>query len=165
MNSLKQFIPLMSGAFVNLSESALYERQRALVRAGLLHPVAGRGPGSGVELSPESVAMLLLAVLGTDNLSEVEAATKSLVTNIRITTPETKGILIGAKNMHEALALSLREDVEEKNEILVVNVNRRDLTASIYCAGAMKHPIMFLNKRKFAGRLKIQSGFHGGVLS
>jgi hypothetical protein len=58
-----------------------------------------------------------------------------------------------------------RDDVEEQNEILFVNVNRNDLTASIYCVGAVMHPITFLNKRKRSGHLSIQSGFHGAVFS
>ena len=50
--------------------AALYERQRALVRDGILEQSEGRGPGCGVQVSPYPVALLLIAVLATDSLSE-----------------------------------------------------------------------------------------------
>jgi hypothetical protein len=75
MNSLKSIIPLLSDVLV-LSEHALYERQRALVRGGLLKAIEGRGPGSGVKATPENVAMLIISVLATDSLSDVIVDTK-----------------------------------------------------------------------------------------
>jgi hypothetical protein len=73
--SLKALIPPLAKLW-GLNPNALYERQRALIRAGLLEARPGRGPGSGVEASPESVAMLLISVLATDSLSEVEEKTR-----------------------------------------------------------------------------------------
>jgi len=55
-----------------MSPAALYERQRVLVRLGVLTERKGRGPGSGVKLTAESLAALLTSVLITDNLSEVD---------------------------------------------------------------------------------------------
>lgn len=73
MSSLKGFIPALA-RLLGSSPSALYERQRALVRAGLLTSESSqsRGPGSGVRATAPAVAMLLIAVLATDNLSETE---------------------------------------------------------------------------------------------
>src|SRR5258708_17505028 len=71
MLGLKWFIPLLS-EFLHLSPAALYGRQRELVRAKLLASTKGYGPGSGVRLSPDAVAMLLIAVLATDNVSDVK---------------------------------------------------------------------------------------------
>jgi formylmethanofuran:tetrahydromethanopterin formyltransferase len=51
---------------------ALYERQRALVRHGILKPIEGRGPGSGVEFSANSAATLLIGVAAVNSLSEVD---------------------------------------------------------------------------------------------
>jgi hypothetical protein len=79
MNSLKSIIPLLSD-LVALSEHALYERQRALVRGGLIKGREGRGPGSGVEATPETVAMLLISVLATDSLSSVIQETAAFAT-------------------------------------------------------------------------------------
>jgi hypothetical protein len=70
MASLKSFIPSLSRR-LGVSPAALYERQRALVRLGVLHGKKGRGPGSGVKLSADAVAVLLASLLATDSLSEV----------------------------------------------------------------------------------------------
>ncbi len=69
--SLKSLIPDLAPAF-DLTPAALYERQRALERAGLLKAEGGRGPGSGVRATPQAVAALFTSVLATDSLSEVE---------------------------------------------------------------------------------------------
>lgn len=76
-HSLKGYTPALA-RLLNTTPAALYERQRALVRAGLLDMGEGRGPGSGVRSSYGAVAMLLLAVLATDRLSETEARTKAI---------------------------------------------------------------------------------------
>jgi len=69
-SSLKGYIPALA-RLVELTPAALYERQRALVRAGLLASESGRGPGSGVRTTTESVALILISILATDSLSEV----------------------------------------------------------------------------------------------
>jgi len=74
MNSLKSIIPLLSDV-LRFSENALYERQRALVRGGLIKATAGRGPGSGVKATADNVAMLIISVLATDSLSDVVVET------------------------------------------------------------------------------------------
>lgn len=61
-----------------MTPAALYERQRELVRAGLLIAKGKKGPGAGVELSAESLAMLLISVLVTDSLSEVAVETADM---------------------------------------------------------------------------------------
>jgi hypothetical protein len=61
-----------------MSQAALYERQRALVRAGLLHSSGGRGPGSGVRATADAIALLLISLLATDSLSETAKRTKAL---------------------------------------------------------------------------------------
>jgi len=71
MPSLASFHKVLS-PILGFSEAALYERQRALVRAGVLPKASGRGRSSGgAEVSPEAVAWIILALLATDNLSEV----------------------------------------------------------------------------------------------
>jgi hypothetical protein len=73
MVSLKGFTPALA-RHLQISPAALYERQRALVRAGLLSAdgTQQRGPGGGVRATALSVAHLLVAILATDNLSETE---------------------------------------------------------------------------------------------
>jgi hypothetical protein len=76
VTSLKTFIPTLAAA-LDMKPAAIYERQRALMRAGLLKVRPGKGPGSGVLADAESLAMLLIS-LATPSLSEVERQTKAL---------------------------------------------------------------------------------------
>ena len=69
MSSLKGYIPGLA-RLLETSSAALYERQRALVRAGLLETANGRGPGSGVRTTWGSVALLTLSVLATESLGQ-----------------------------------------------------------------------------------------------
>jgi hypothetical protein len=75
--SLKGYIPALS-RLLGLSPAALYERQRALVRDGLLVVEAGKGPGSGVRLTPSAKALLILSVLATDRLSDSSERTREI---------------------------------------------------------------------------------------
>src|SRR4051794_2381170 len=75
--SLKGYIPGLA-RHLGVTPAALYERQRALVRAGDLELAEGRGPGSGVRADCRGIALLLLAVLATDSLSQVETRTKEM---------------------------------------------------------------------------------------
>ena len=75
--SLRSYLFKLS-ELLGLTPIALYERQRELVRAGLLHAEGTRGPGAGVRLSPEAVAVLLISVLATDSLSEVAERTREI---------------------------------------------------------------------------------------
>jgi hypothetical protein len=73
MISLKAFLPVLS-RFLELSPSALYERQRALVRLDLLPKPSAPGRKSGAAMAtPGSVAIMLIAVLATDNLSDMDS--------------------------------------------------------------------------------------------
>jgi hypothetical protein len=71
MSGLKSFLYGVS-PIIGVSPAALYERQRALVKLGLLEVAPGRGPGSGVGLSAGNVAAMIVCVLATDGLSEVD---------------------------------------------------------------------------------------------
>jgi DNA-binding IscR family transcriptional regulator len=104
--SLKALIPKMAGA-LGTSPAALYERQRALVRAGLLHPLPGHGPGSGVRATPESVALLLIALLATGSLTETEEQTARIM-NLKSATKRCP--LTGKKTFSTALASVLASE-------------------------------------------------------
>jgi hypothetical protein len=75
MEDLKSLIPQLA-KLLGMTPAAIYERQRALVRAGLIEQRPGHGPGSGVLATPHSLAMLLISIAATGNLSEVEQQTK-----------------------------------------------------------------------------------------
>jgi hypothetical protein len=68
MQSLTAYVPTLARQ-LNMTPLALYERQRALVRMGVLPK--GR-QGAGIAPTVQTVARLLVASLATGSLSEVE---------------------------------------------------------------------------------------------
>jgi hypothetical protein len=77
MSSLKSFLYEVAPV-VGMTSSSLYERQRELVRHGLLPVREGRGPGSGVPLTPETVATFVIGLLASDSLTDLAEQTASL---------------------------------------------------------------------------------------
>jgi hypothetical protein len=67
------------GRIIGEAESTLYERQRALVRDQVLMADPGHGRGSGVRATPESLAALLISIMGTPIWSESAAVTRRLM--------------------------------------------------------------------------------------
>ncbi|MBR1155893.1 hypothetical protein [Bradyrhizobium sp. JYMT SZCCT0428] len=78
MAGLKSFL-LAVAPLLGVTSAALYERQRALVALGALKSAPGRGPGSGVPLTAENFAAILISVLATENLSDVDKRVVSLI--------------------------------------------------------------------------------------
>lgn len=76
--SLKLFAPGMA-RLLGMTPAALYNRQRELVRAGLLEHEGHRGPGSGVRTTAGAVATLLIAALAEDGLSDVAGQTSRII--------------------------------------------------------------------------------------
>lgn len=74
------------------------------MRAGLIHSEGGRGPGSGVRATADSISMLLIALLATDSLSETEEHTK-LFAGLKSTSKECP--LTGKKTFASAVAAIL----------------------------------------------------------
>ena len=121
MASLKTAIPELAGA-LDMKPASIYERQRALVRAGLLKMRPGRGPGSGVLATPESFAMLLIS-LTVPSLSEVARQTK-IVAALK---SETKRCpLTGKGTFASALTAVLRSE-ELANRVSFFRVDRGGL--------------------------------------
>ena len=77
MSGLKSFLPAIAET-LDCGSAALYEIQRELIRHALLPIRGGRGPGSGVPLTPETVATILIAILANDGLADVARHTASL---------------------------------------------------------------------------------------
>lgn len=78
MAGLKWFLRDFADWCQDGSFDLLYERQRELVRCGLLPVRSGRGPGSGVPLTAETLATFLIGLLATDSLIDVGDRTKEL---------------------------------------------------------------------------------------
>jgi hypothetical protein len=71
MRSLKGFLYEVAPV-LGMTGGALYERQRALVKLGALESVPGRGRRTGVELTAESFAAVLISVLAAEGWSDVD---------------------------------------------------------------------------------------------
>ena len=127
--SLKAYAPLLAWR-LGTTPAAVYERQRVLVREGVLKPSQGRGPGSGVPLSPYSVAVLLTAVLSTDSLSETADTVRMIATAKSI---EADGVcsLTGKRNFVEAMALVLDSRHEYWRKMITITVDRTRAAAMI----------------------------------
>ncbi|WP_247473947.1 hypothetical protein [Bradyrhizobium sp. 30] len=78
MSSLKKFLFDFVAPRLRVSPASLYERQRELVRGGLLPVRQGRGPGSGVPLTPDTLAIFLIGLLATDGLTDLVEHTSAL---------------------------------------------------------------------------------------
>jgi hypothetical protein len=77
MASLKSFLQGVA-PILGVSLPTLYERQRALVRLGVLPPSTGAGPGSGVPFTAENFAAILISLLASDSLSDVDQSMVAL---------------------------------------------------------------------------------------
>ena len=77
MASLKSFLQGVA-PILGVSLATLYERQRALVRLGVLPPSTGAGPGSGVPFTAKNFAAILISLLASDSLSDVDQSMVAL---------------------------------------------------------------------------------------
>ncbi|MGA7182700.1 MAG: hypothetical protein WBY67_05235 [Pseudolabrys sp.] len=116
--SLKSFLPVLSRILAEPAD-ALYKRQLALVREGLMESVPGQGRGSGVRATPESVAMLLIGVLASPSLSQAGPAAR-WIANARPGYPKYQCPLTGATTFGGVLAKVLSDESISKR---VVNVS------------------------------------------
>jgi hypothetical protein len=137
MMSLKAFAPTLATA-LGTTPAAVYERQRALIRTNLLPAPVGRGRGNGLPASAQTVAMILIAMLVTDNLSDTDERVQILAdaeaTGDRkrqlIKHHKARCLITGARNFKAALVAILRS--EELASSVAVQVSRNALDATIY---------------------------------
>lgn len=78
MKSLKAFSATLAEILL-VAPAALYERQRILVRDGVLESVAGRGPGSGVRLTADAVATVVISLMASETVAEASGVTSTFV--------------------------------------------------------------------------------------
>jgi len=129
IGSLKAYAPRLASR-LGTTPAALYERQRALVRAGLLTQPEGRGPGSGVPVRPYEVALLLIAVLATDSLSDTSEKVR-LVSMARSRANDNACPLTGEQTFVEAVARVLDMSHDHWREIGSITVHRTTGAGSI----------------------------------
>lgn len=111
MIGLRTFLKDFAKTTELASFDSLYERQRELVRCGLLHSVEGRGPGSGVPLNAETLATFLIGVLASDKLSDLGKRTEALI-NARpaLSGKDGKNPRLGKSNFHHAVVRALLQE-------------------------------------------------------
>jgi hypothetical protein len=176
MISLKAFLPLISRVF-STTPAALYERQRALVRLGVLEPIDGRGPGTGVPLSADNVAAIIIALAVTDNLSDTDERVAKLCN----ASPLFKSVcpFTGATTFRGALG-SILSSVQTAARLESVHVDRVPLSAMIlyrprrksmhspFQTDRKKHfvwPAITTNAMISGGSIKLTSGLLEHALS
>jgi hypothetical protein len=120
--SLKAYAPLLASR-LGTTPAALYERQRALVRDGILDQSEGRGPGSGVQVGPYPVALLLVAVLATDSLTET-AETVRILAAAKSAAASGRCPLTGESTFVEAIARVLDRAHDHWRKIKSITVRR-----------------------------------------
>lgn len=120
-------------ALLGVSFAVCYERQKALIRAGILPLLPGRGPGSGVRLTPEAIAALLVAVMGTDTLAAAASATAELLASRSRDWP-----IDGGHTLKDALvAMITRPDLARQiDEIEISRGSRLVIIRGNYSAAA-----------------------------
>jgi hypothetical protein len=130
MISLKAFAPILADLLA-LTPAAIYERQRALIRAGVLPAPVGRGRGNGLPATAETAALMLIAIMVTDNLSDTDGRVQRLSDAKLYRHPERGPRLKGASTFRAALIAILNSD-KLAAEIGTIEVFRNNLSANVY---------------------------------
>ena len=136
-SSLKAYVPQLAWR-LGTTPAALYERQRALVRDGMLEHTGGRGPGSGVQVGPYPVALLLIAVLATDSLSETAEKVRILAA-AKATTADGLCPLTGERTFVEVVARVLDRGQPHWRKIMSITVRRTSGHGIIECRDNFSH--------------------------
>jgi hypothetical protein len=162
--SLKGFAPILAD-YLNLTPLAVYERQRALVRCGLLPAPTTRGPGTGVRATPETVALLLTAILATDNLTEIDDRVIRLA---KSRADDQRCPFTGAITFAKALAgLLANEGLATRTASIVVN--RTTLRGRIHLQQKLNGVDLSSFGRKLSAptkqNLEIEAKLAGGLIS
>jgi hypothetical protein len=165
MISLRAFSEQL-GRFTGLTPAALYERQRALVRMGML-PSAVIGRGHGLAATPETVATLLIAAMATDNLTETDERVR------RLAKARTKARcnLTGKTSFLDAF-VAILESKDLAERVFQIEVRRPAMAAVIYFFDAPGPMVVRTTSTTEFGRpaedplqMETQSRLLGGAVS
>jgi hypothetical protein len=125
--SLKAYMPPLA-RLLGVSAAALYERQRALVRTGLLDAGSGWGPGSGVRTTASSVALLLISVLASDSLTVAETRAGEIADAAPAGGDQC--LLTGMRSFRDALA-SVLTSAAQSDRVIEISASRTAARAKI----------------------------------
>ncbi|MEH2589876.1 hypothetical protein [Bradyrhizobium sp. AZCC 1721] len=124
---LKSFLPKLAGR-LQTTPGSLYEYQRRLVALGVVRQRKGKGPGTGVRLTAENLAALILSQMFTENPSLVDERVKWLCKS----TPMEKCAFTGAATLREAVARILLMPGIERRPFHRLVVYRDQLESTLY---------------------------------
>lgn len=167
MISLKAFGPVLAET-LGTTPAAIYERQRALVRQGLLPAPVGRGRGNGLPASATTVAMIIIAMLVTDNLSETDDRVRRAAEAEFLGTRTRRGKrcpLTGRRDFKSALVALLR--MTEFPTRVSVELARRDFYSVITWVDGAKERVehsLFGGDAGTAGYLNVRAYLEDGAL-
>jgi cell division protein ZapA (FtsZ GTPase activity inhibitor) len=131
MMSLKAFAPVLASA-LGTTPAAIYERQRALIRAGVLPTPVGRGRGNGLPATAETAALMLIAIMVTDNLSDTDGRVQKLAdAKVDVRAHKQGCRLTKALTFKAALAAILTSE-ELAAAVWNISVSRTDLHGTVH---------------------------------
>lgn len=133
LNSLKASISFIAD-ILRVNPYALHERQRALVKRGLLESKPGYGPGSGTPFTPETVAVLLISMLATDSVKESAEPTRALSDARLKSVSIGKDYELGNPSTFKAAMVNVLSSDAMVNKITFLRVHRRSSTVEIFTA-------------------------------
>jgi hypothetical protein len=171
MMSLKSFAPVLA-ATLGTTPAAIYERQRALIRENLLPAPIGRGRGNGLPATAETVAMILIAMMVTDNLSDTDGRVRRLA-EAKVNEKRDLGHLkhqkghcglTGKRDFKSALVAILGSE-ELHSSGIFVRVSRNDLLAKIvYGREDLIQETQFGKNSGVASNLEVEASIDWPVL-
>jgi len=170
MMSLKAFAPVLAST-LGTTPAAIYERQRALVRQKLLPAPIGRGRGNGIPATAETVAMILIALMVTDNLSDTDSRVRRVAEayvygkrrSHQFKHHKSRCGLTGKRDFKSALIAILR--MTEFPSGLIINVSRNYFCSKIfYGRDDVVHVSEFGDWSGTASNLVVEASLKSGVL-
>ncbi|WP_156928892.1 hypothetical protein [Bradyrhizobium sp. th.b2] len=144
--SLTSVLPELAPS-LGLTSQALYERARALIRLELLPSAEGRGRRSGAQAEPAHIALLIIAVMATDNLSEIDGRVRRLAqAKIIGKQRASRCPITDATNFHDALTALLSDKVSvsrDTDTLIEISVSRFEPKAWIeyFAWPGLKEPV------------------------
>jgi hypothetical protein len=126
MQSLRAYCATLA-RLVESTSAAIYERQRLLVRAGLID-LEGRGPGGGTKATPDNVALLLVGLLAVDTLADAERTVRAIARAKPMAGPREH--ILEARTFASGVSMIL-SDAELAAHTAKISVSRSSHHASI----------------------------------
>jgi hypothetical protein len=164
MMSLKAFAPVLAST-LGTTPAAIYERQRALIRAHLLPAPISRGRGYGLPASAETVALMIIALMVTDNLSDTDDRVQKVADAAFAPLPGKKDRckFTGAQDFRSALIVIL-ESKEVARAVTSIQLLREDLSAQIVFGSGSHRSVSSFGNRSYKAMMQIEAKIPGKLL-